>query len=498
MKSWWANSINLDRLVLHTNRAETFLWRSKLGHDEFSEHFNTVLKKHHGADFFNALWKAKPIFKADVLDDEETEKDDKAKSWELTNLAFEKWLRQITETKGFKDLKMKTVHDKNMAAATALTLHKQFQEATSTMKTIENLQQKILDDITLDETKTPDTLMLSALNNLSQEELTDKEKSVVEQAIEVTEEIIEAAEELNAVFGSGQGGGDGAGAGIGDEASESTGNMVIAGELSNKVQRDKIIKLLEIAGRMFRIFEDHRKSGIYQSSVPIEVTLGNDVEKVVSDELALLSEPETELLFDYKFATSTLTQYNPLEKQPEGKGPIVVCVDYSGSMNGNPLDHALAFYMAIAREAKRQRRDVAFLPFGDRAVDPIHIESIPQIVNSVLRSYRTGWGTDFQKPLDKVVKLLESKRSEDTPFKEADVIFITDGHAYLPNPWLDDFAAAKERLSFKMLGVLIGGMYMRDNHSDGRLHDSALIVHSINNLEWVGKCADLVGGITEA
>jgi uncharacterized protein with von Willebrand factor type A (vWA) domain len=104
----------------------------------------------------------------------------------------------------------------------------------------------------------------------------------------------------------------------------------------------------------------------------IGVRLGRDLAHALPSELALLADPETSILFDMKYVESRLMCFDmrgmqSVGEQYEGQaqqrvseatkiGPMVICVDTSGSMHGMPetIAKAVALYMATkAREEKR-------------------------------------------------------------------------------------------------------------------------------------------------
>ena len=88
----------------------------------------------------------------------------------------------------------------------------------------------------------------------------------------------------------------------------------------------------------------------------IGVTLGNDLENIIPQEMSLLDDEDLELLFDLKFVENRLFCFEKQgfvsyqeegqkeiekevekERKKEGqKGPIIICVDTSGSMYGAP------------------------------------------------------------------------------------------------------------------------------------------------------------------
>lgn len=104
----------------------------------------------------------------------------------------------------------------------------------------------------------------------------------------------------------------------------------------------------------------------------VGVRLGRDLGHALPSELALLADPETSILFDMKYVESRLMCFDMRGMQLVGElhegpvlqhvsdankmGPMVICVDTSGSMHGMPetIAKAVALYMgAKAREQKR-------------------------------------------------------------------------------------------------------------------------------------------------
>lgn len=94
----------------------------------------------------------------------------------------------------------------------------------------------------------------------------------------------------------------------------------------------------------------------------------------LSSELALLASPETEELFLRKRAEGAILALEPARYEyseridvqsrwrrvdaPQRLGPVIVCVDTSGSMQGEPGEIAAATTLLVVREALHQRRPV--------------------------------------------------------------------------------------------------------------------------------------------
>ena len=112
----------------------------------------------------------------------------------------------------------------------------------------------------------------------------------------------------------------------------------------------------------------------------VGVYLGKDIEHALPQEIALLSDDETSVLFDMKFVEGRLMCFEMegmqvrsheveedrmIEVEEEEKlGPIIVCVDTSGSMTGSPETIAKAVTLFMATRAVSQKRNCLLINFS--------------------------------------------------------------------------------------------------------------------------------------
>ena len=66
------------------------------------------------------------------------------------------------------------------------------------------------------------------------------------------------------------------------------------------------------------------------------VKQGSDLSHLIPTELLRLINPDTELQFFLDFIDGKTLQYEVRGKEKKAKGPIIVCLDSSGSMDGTP------------------------------------------------------------------------------------------------------------------------------------------------------------------
>ncbi len=166
-----------------------------------------------------------------------------------------------------------------------------------------------------------------------------------------------------------------------------------------------------------------------------EIANGNNLQRLLPSETALLSERQTENLFFYKFATQQLQLFanrpknesqfkieQTQKKKPRmEKGPIIVAVDTSGSMSGKPLEIAYSVLMQLLRLAKKQKRKVFLMTFSVRAkfLDLSFPHNWMRL-DAFLEDRFTG-GTNGEEMLFRSIEMLQSKS-----FSMADVLIISD------------------------------------------------------------------------
>lgn len=126
------------------------------------------------------------------------------------------------------------------------------------------------------------------------------------------------------------------------------------------------------------------------------VKLGNDLENLLPQEFALLNDPDLEIFFDLKFVENRLfcfekhgyisyaqEKWREIEREiekerskeiDEQKGPIIICVDTSGSMNGNPEIVAKALTLMLAARARKEKRACFLINFSS-SVDTMDLSN---------------------------------------------------------------------------------------------------------------------------
>jgi uncharacterized protein with von Willebrand factor type A (vWA) domain len=209
-------------------------------------------------------------------------------------------------------------------------------------------------------------------------------------------------------------------------------------------------RLCDLLGRMRRYSESQRMELIkntktYQVSVPdsdakseiIGITQGRDIEYVLPHELALLADLDTEILFDIKFAEGRLMSFDyagTIERSFEHEqeelasvteqdklGPMIICVDTSGSMSGEPENVAKSITLALAMKSVEQKRACYLISFstGIETRDLSTKQSLVEMIEFLQLSM--GGGTDGGPALQHGISMMEQE-----DYARADLLLISD------------------------------------------------------------------------
>eukprot|EP00884_Botryococcus_braunii_P021264 jgi/Botrbrau1/7821/Bobra.9_2s0002.1 len=137
------------------------------------------------------------------------------------------------------------------------------------------------------------------------------------------------------------------------------------------------------------------------------------------------------------------------------QGPIIVCLDTSGSMSGARETVAKALALECMRGAHRQQRECLLYAFsGPDDVKELVLKSQSEHLEKLLDflTYTFGGGTDVDKPLE-----LSLERLETAQWAQADILLVTDGEIPMPNEeLLERLDTARAALGLEVHGLLVG------------------------------------------
>jgi len=198
------------------------------------------------------------------------------------------------------------------------------------------------------------------------------------------------------------------------------------------------------------------------------------ISRMLASEAALMGHPVLHRLWRARLAESqllsfedeaVLTQWVPspderhvlaaaTEPAPRGQGPMIVCLDTSGSMRGAPENVAKACVLHVLRTAHQARRACRLLAFGgpdelvERELTP-DLAGLDGLLAVMGQSF--DGGTDVQTPLERAVNRVHTQ-----VWALADILIVSDGEFGVTPATLAALRAAKAELGLRVHGILIG------------------------------------------
>jgi len=198
-----------------------------------------------------------------------------------------------------------------------------------------------------------------------------------------------------------------------------------------------------------------------------------DVSRMLPTEAALLSHPTLRLLWHARRAEQGLAVYryegrvqerirvqtesSPIERssrQVPERGPVIVCLDTSGSMQGAPEQVAKALVLAVARAAHQEGRACKVVLFsGPGEVESVEVDLGPDGLAGLLRLLSMSFtgGTDVDAPVQLALDTLERQG-----WDRADLLLVSDGAFDLPPGMVERAAWAREHHQARVHGLLVG------------------------------------------
>ena len=205
----------------------------------------------------------------------------------------------------------------------------------------------------------------------------------------------------------------------------------------------------------------------------VGVYLGKDIEHALPQEMALLSDDETSVLFDMKFVEGRLmcfemegmqTNSHEVEEQhtteveeEEKLGPIIICVDTSGSMQGSPETIAKAVTLFMATRAISQKRDCFLINFstGIETLDLSGQIGMTKVIEFLQRSFHGG--TDVGPALTYTLSMMNDEK-----YNQSDLLIISDFMmASLPESLHEKISNAKENKN-RFYSLSIGDLFLSE------------------------------------
>ena len=217
-----------------------------------------------------------------------------------------------------------------------------------------------------------------------------------------------------------------------------------------------LLKLAKLIGRSSSV--DFKLSGHFPTAAKSDITgitIGDNLSSLLPSETALLSCPATQPTFYHNYVEKRLQIFAsassgnaPVTHQD---GPVIICLDTSGSMRGEKVEIACNLTMAITIIAQRRKRDVLVVKYSDWhfLLKVTKLSRQREDLEKFLSSYQ-GRGNAENELFRWLFKdILPNEKAFDT----ADILCITD-FGWKP---LNDYTI-KLIESFKRKGMIFYGL----------------------------------------
>jgi len=206
---------------------------------------------------------------------------------------------------------------------------------------------------------------------------------------------------------------------------------------------------------------------------------GDDINRMLPSEMALLCHPVLKTLWHAKRAERLLLLYQhqgkrgrgqkhegALEKKASlndrgrqgrsrlGRGPIIICLDTSGSMHGEPEHIAKAAVLEALKIAHREQRPCHLFAFSgpqQTTFHPLDLRRGGLIELLQFLQFSFHGGTDLLPALSLA---LEKQRQE--TWAKADILLVTDGRIPLEKAAIREIEHDKQVQGLRVFGILTG------------------------------------------
>lgn len=220
------------------------------------------------------------------------------------------------------------------------------------------------------------------------------------------------------------------------------------------------------------------RPGLLRTTLEAQETRGltrsDDISRLLPSEAALLargrSVRQAKLLFYAKLAEKALQSYerdgwgefptqvaaDRREIRPTAdRGPILLCVDTSGSMRGARETVAKALALECMRAAKAQERGCYVFAFaGPQEVRELELNMDLRSVGNLLEFLEKTFngGSDFNTPVQRCLDRLTDAR-----WANSDILLVSDGELRQPSPdIMRKLSGAKDKLALRVHGLVLG------------------------------------------
>lgn len=292
-------------------------------------------------------------------------------------------------------------------------------------------------------------------------------------------------------------------------------NFNILKKYAELLEKDKALKeLAEMLGRMRKAAEELEEELFTNTILKPEWKLehahkselvgiheSDDLGSMIPSEIALLASTDLETIFLKKYTEKKLQTFEyqsrkitykeeeiqdkRLIAKEKEKGPIIICVDTSGSMHGTPEQVAKTLCFAILKIAIQENRKCYLISFST-GIQTLNLTDLKNSLERLLDFLAMSFygGTDAAPALVEALRMLKTN-----DYKEADVLMISD---FVMSELSDDLkkeikAAKQNKTKFHSLVIGTGHsnsvMSSFDNNWIYNIHNQGSMIQLLKNLK---------------
>lgn len=244
------------------------------------------------------------------------------------------------------------------------------------------------------------------------------------------------------------------------------------------------------------IRKNYSKKKKDKSILSDKILLSDDIDNIIDEELMLFSLDIDAFESDFydRFLHNRLLTYEKYKPTEKNKGPIILCYDGSGSMEGNKIKETKVYILSFIELARIQKRKLITIQFASsdepliiKVINPksLNINDIYDIMNDFIKG-----GTDFEKPLKKSIEFIKTDN-----YKNADILFITDGVCNISDNFKFEFINLKNKMKFKLFSIIMHGNTYCDYRDLGDISDEIMEIKERNLNDWNEKISEKIFSI---
>lgn len=385
-------------------------------------------------------------------------------------------MQQLTASDKFTSIRPETRHDEIASAFTAINLaeglretlqeemrefvvraqqmNEKEEQAAGAQETLEALRDAVREQggqatpQQKQASKEASNEKTQARQELAEQQSEQQQQGMTVAAIGGIEKALDEAQEATDAIGSLPGTEPGSGVKL------SPDEMI---DLAQKWKENpQLFDMAKMIGRMQRDLRYRRTNRIVGGREEIiDVKLGDDLPLLLPHEKVKLRHPLLKRDFIRRYYERSLVQYETRGYAEAGRGPIIVCLDGSGSMGGMPNVWARSLAISFISIARREKRDAAAVEFSSsgqqKRWDFMAKEPVNPLKIIDFATHMFNGGTDITGGVESAKELIDVVPN----FKTADIVLMTDGQDYFQ----DDDQGLRDELrerGVRLHGVAIG------------------------------------------